>query len=491
MGQEIELKLSIQTDATVALKAHPLLAGLDSRSQYLENRYYDTADQRLTAAGAALRLRKSGDQWIQTLKTRGSNVGGLHQRDEWEVERADDTLDLSVLPTDHLPAKLTEAELKPLFATHFHRHRWMVSHQGAEIEVVLDEGKILTETQQQTISEVELELKSGELPALLDLALNFTRSVPLVPSDLSKAERGYRLLDGNASLNVPLPAIVAQQSMESAFCALVGYELERLQSHWDLFWISQQWRHLQSLLVTLGNIQTEMEWFEDILPTEHSQRFTAWVVWLEEAIRPLVSWWPACFALSRDARSEPENIAVSLQQAKAMRALNGIEALARNPRFGHTLMSMTSWLHTRAWRAEQESCHRRASEEAVSDGLDRSLSSAWQAFNPDQFAGSASHALTQYPAVHRLLMLCQYFNSLYGEQLNHYQEELQALEENLSRLSAIDVVGRLREWLDELPMEQQASVYSWTRSKPVLLRDIKQLAGRLFDSRDVVASARA
>lgn len=485
MGQEIELKLSIQADATAALKAHPLLAGVDSQSHYLENRYFDTPDQKLTAAGAALRLRKVADRWIQTLKTRGSNVGGLHQRDEWEDERDNDTLDLSVLPAEQLPAQLKSTDLQPLFATHFNRHRWLVAHQGAEIEVVLDEGNILTDTQQQAISEVELELKQGELPALLDFALKLTETVPLVPSDLSKAERGYRLLDGNASLNVPLPAIVAQQSMESAFCALMGYELERLQSHWDLFWISQQWRHLQALLGTLGNIQTELEWFADILPSEHRRRFTAWVLWLEETIRPLVSWWPACFALSQDARSEPENIAVSLQQAKAIRALNGIESLARNPRFGHTLMSMTGWLHTRAWRSEQTEEHRRAGEEAVSDGLDRSLSSAWQAFNPEQFAGSASHALTQYPAVHRLLMLCQYFNSLYGEQLNHYQEELQALEDNLSKLSAIDVVSRLREWLDELPMEQQASVYSWTRSKPVLLRDIKQLAGRLFESREV------
>lgn len=490
MGQEIELKLSIQADATAAFKAHPILMGTDSRSQYLENRYYDTPDQRLTAAGAALRLRKTEAGWVQTLKTRGSNIGGLHQRDEWEHDRSDDSLELSLLPADQLPAGLDEAELQPLFATHFNRHRWMVSHQGAEIEVVLDEGNILTDAQRQPISEVELELKSGELSALLDLALVFTEAVPLVPSDLSKAERGYRLLDGDASLDVPLPDIVAQQSMESAFCALMGYELERLQSHWELFWISQQWRHLQALLVTLGNIQTELEWFDGILPQEHSRRFNAWVTWLEETIRPLVSWWPACFALSQDARSEPESIAVSLQQAKAMRALDGIEALARNPRFGHTLMSMTCWLHLRAWRPDQQTHHRQAGEEAVSDGLDRSLSSAWQAFNPDHFAGSASHALTQYPAVHRLLMLCQYFNTLYGNQLNHYQAELQALEDNLSKLSAMDVVSRLREWLDELPMEQQASVYSWTRSKPVLLRDIKQLAGRLFESREVAAPAR-
>ena len=239
-------------------------------------------------------------------------------------------------------------------------------------------------------------------------------------------------------------------------------------------------------LVTLGNMQPDFEWFSDILPTRHRLQVKAWVGWLEGAIRPLVSWWPACFALSQDARSEPENIAVSLQQAKAIRALEGIEDLASNADFGHTLMSMTQWLHLRSWRDDQTEEHKCASEVAVSDGLDRSLSTAWQAFNPDQFAGSTSHALAQYPAVHRLLMLCQYFNTLYSEDLDHYQAELQALEDNLSKLSAMDVVSRLHEWLNDLPLEQQASVYSWTRSQPVLLRDIKQLAGRLFDSRDAV-----
>jgi triphosphatase len=486
MGQEIELKLSIRPSAVEAFRSHPLLSSLSSQSDTLENQYYDTPDHRLTCAGAALRLRFQGEQCVQTLKSRGSNVGGLHQRDEWEVERPDGRLNLAQLPDGALPAGISEQQLVPLFITRFNRHRWMVHHRGAEIEVVLDEGRVATGTNHQSLSEVELELKSGELPALLSLAHDLTRTIAMVPSDISKAERGYRLLRPEEPVNLPLPAIIAQQSMESAFCALFGYELERLQRQWDVFWMTQQWSHVQAMLVTLGNMQTELEWFSDILPSRQNIQVKAWVSWLEGAIRPLVSWWPACFALSQDARSEPETIAVSLQQAKAIRALEGIEALAANADFGHTLLSMTQWLHLRSWREDQTDEHKCASEVAVSEGLDRSLSTAWQAFSPDQFAGSTSHALAQYPAVHRLLMLCQYFNTLYSEDLDHYQAELQALEDNLSKLSAMDVVSRLHEWLNDLPLEQQASVYSWTRSQPVLLRDIKQLAGRLFESRDAV-----
>lgn len=483
MGQEIELKLSIQQAAIDAFISHPLLSGVSRTEEQLENQYFDTTDQQLTQAGVALRLRRTANGWVQTLKTRGTNVGGLHQRNEWEMPVAPGELDLALFPEGVLPATVNQYELKTMFTTHFNRQRWLLEYQSSEVEVVLDVGEIRSGEAVETISEVELELKAGELTALLDLACQLTKQIPMMPSDLSKAERGYRLTNNTATSDIPLPHIVAQQSMESAFCALLGYELERLQRQWALFWSSQQWRHMQALLVTLGNMRTELEWFEGLLPEGHQSQVVAWVEWLDEAIRPLVSWWPACFALSQDALDEPENLAVSLQQAKAIKALVGVEALASNPRLGYTLMSMTRWLHLRAWREDQNESHRMASEEAVSDGLDRSLSNAWQAFRPDQFAGSTSHALEQFPAVHRLLMLCQYFSSLYGDQLEHYRDQLEALEDNLSRLSAMDIVSRLRDWLNDLPTEQQASVYSWTRSKTILLRDLKQLAGRLSEQR--------
>ncbi|MEX2320341.1 MAG: CYTH domain-containing protein, partial [Saccharospirillum sp.] len=142
MGQEIELKLSIRPTAVEAFRSHPVLSSLPSQSCTLENQYYDTPEQHLTQAGTALRLRFQEGHCVQTLKTRGSNIGGLHQRDEWEVERPDGQLDLSEFPAGVLPGEVTANQLVPLFTTGFNRHRWLVQHQGAEIEVVLDEGQV-------------------------------------------------------------------------------------------------------------------------------------------------------------------------------------------------------------------------------------------------------------------------------------------------------------------------------------------------------------
>lgn len=189
MGQEIELKLSIRPSAVEAFRSHPVLSSLPSQSSALENQYYDTPDQQLTQSGTALRLRFQGGHCVQTLKTRGSNVGGLHQRDEWEVERPDGQLDLSEFPAGVLPEGVA-SRLTQLFSTRFNRHRWLVQHQGADIEVVLDEGEVSAGADSQAISEVELELKSGGLAALLSLAHELTRSIPLVPSDISRPSVG-------------------------------------------------------------------------------------------------------------------------------------------------------------------------------------------------------------------------------------------------------------------------------------------------------------
>ena len=58
------------------------VATASARSTRLQAVYADTAQQHLAAAGLALRLRKEGRAWVQTLKGRGD---GLATRLEHEV----------------------------------------------------------------------------------------------------------------------------------------------------------------------------------------------------------------------------------------------------------------------------------------------------------------------------------------------------------------------------------------------------------------------
>lgn len=484
MSQEIELKLTIASDAVSAFTQLSMLSGIVSDQSELENTYFDTVDHQLTEVGSALRLRKTGDGYVQTLKNKGRNVGGLHQREEWEYSVSTAALDLTMFPAEALPEGLVQHSVQPIFTTHFLRQRWNVHYGQSAVELVLDQGRVATEQNEDEISELELELKSGNLEDLLSLALTISEHVAVVPSDISKAERGYRMIENRTDVSVDLPDIVPQQSMESAFCALFGYELEKVQRHWQVYWSTGEWRHLNQVVVILGNMETQVDWFHALLPDASIELVKQKIHWLREALMPILSWWPACFELSQHALEATENIAVSLQQSKAKKALNALTVLQGNPQFGHSLLMLTAWLHRRDWRKEQTLEQRRVAEMAVIDGLDEQLNKALNAVQNARFSGSVSIALEQSPAVHRLLMLCRYFDHLYGKELGALRAPLEALELNLSKLSAMEVVARLKDWLNDLPFEQQASVHSWARSRPILLRDIKQLAMRLVNRKE-------
>lgn len=202
MATETELKLQLRAADVGALRMHPLLtAGTASGPSTLLNTYYDTADQDLARAKVALRLRRQGDCIIQTLKTRGQSVNGLHQRGEWEWVLPRPVLDTELLNGDIWPESLPPAsqlQLVPVFTTDFGRETWQVRYQGADVEVALDLGQIRCPCPQggalqDEILELELELKSGEAPALLALADELGDSIALQPFDLSKAQRGYQL----------------------------------------------------------------------------------------------------------------------------------------------------------------------------------------------------------------------------------------------------------------------------------------------------------
>lgn len=211
MATEIELKLRFDPQDTA-----PLINTLNALADYqgrasLRNHYYDTPAAELSAAGCALRIRQKGESWEQTLKTKGKSMAGLQQRGEWNWPLTADQLDTSLFAeTDvqrHWPGHVDPKRLLPLFGTHFERSVWIWQQQGNRIEVVIDQGQVTTgmadgtveregnvgSNRQQPLCEIELELQQGTPDSLWQLAQQLTETVPLWISDISKAERGYRL----------------------------------------------------------------------------------------------------------------------------------------------------------------------------------------------------------------------------------------------------------------------------------------------------------
>jgi triphosphatase len=202
MSTEIELKLLIDPKDARPLLRHPLITAFTRQkfsSQRLLSIYYDTADCLLHKQRIALRLRRVGRHWIQTVKTKGRVVAGLHERPEWECETTKDTFVFHAI-ADPILRKLfadthLQHALQPVFVTEFSRTRRMLGlPSGDVVECSLDRGEIRAGEDRLPICEVELELKSGNPMRLSDLALQLQKTFSLKEENVSKAERGYRLV---------------------------------------------------------------------------------------------------------------------------------------------------------------------------------------------------------------------------------------------------------------------------------------------------------
>lgn len=200
MGQEIELKLVFKQ----ALALEDVVAGLrkilpvpELDRLPLRNIYFDTEDWRLNQARIALRIRGRNGQFIQTLKTKGAAVDGLHQRIEWDWPVACPELDLDVLRQhEQWPSTIDSSLLRPVFETNFMRHAAEVEFMSSRIELAIDIGEIIAGDRRVVLQELELELRSGEISDVLELGRKLKQCLPLESSDISKAEQGYRLADG-------------------------------------------------------------------------------------------------------------------------------------------------------------------------------------------------------------------------------------------------------------------------------------------------------
>jgi inorganic triphosphatase YgiF len=234
--QEVELKLALPPEQAAAYVKRMARRRSVPVQQDLVTRYFDTPDFALSAQGVALRVRRVGRRWMQTLKTEGERQGGLSRRAEYEMPVAGDAPDWTRFPPEALawvPEALRDA-LVPVFETRFHRTAWQLKGKGgAAIEVALDVGEVRAGEASQPICEIELELKAGQPDALFELALTWADVFECLPFDISKAERGVRLAQGAA--DAPLKSAAMQldggMSVEDGFAAIVQACLAQFQSN--------------------------------------------------------------------------------------------------------------------------------------------------------------------------------------------------------------------------------------------------------------------
>ncbi len=201
-GREVELKLTLNANeaARIARLSRLRNARLGrAKAEHIYSVYYDTPDRALHREGLSLRLRHSGAGRLQTVKTESRQNGLAADRAEDEVRLNGSGPDVQHIANPELRARVAaiaqDAELCPMFETKILRLTRMVRTEGGDvIELALDQGEVQAQDRSETITELELELKSGDPAALYHVARELGGDDGFHVQKLSKSDRGYALL---------------------------------------------------------------------------------------------------------------------------------------------------------------------------------------------------------------------------------------------------------------------------------------------------------
>ncbi len=242
---EVELKFLLDERAETALRASPALKrlgkGRQSRKKLLSI-YFDTGGEDLRKAGIALRLRKVGQAWVQTVKRGGGQGGsGLFSLQEEEAKAPAGRLDLDLVRDEALRAAVEEArggaDLLPVFETRIDRTTRILKTELGEAELALDVGVVAAGDAEVAFREAELELKSGAPAVLYDIARELFSDIPVRFSERSKAARGYAAAAGAPALPPEGPvkagevALDGGQTAEAAAVAVMRACLSQIDAN--------------------------------------------------------------------------------------------------------------------------------------------------------------------------------------------------------------------------------------------------------------------
>jgi inorganic triphosphatase YgiF len=319
---EIELKLALDRAAVrraADLARHPAVMAVRrgrARTSRVTSTYFDTPDFALEHAGIALRVRRDGARWLQTVKgpPLASEGGALHAHDEHEWPLARPSLDparFAQTPWHRVFSKVQkQGKLSPLFATDIVRRTLALEFaEGTTATLAIDVGAIRTKRppgRRASIAEIEIEIADGNPEPAYRLALALLDDWPLSIATATKASRGYALVRGDpeggkapiraeaVEFAPDAPADEALRAVAQGCLRHIGANATGLVTSADPEWVHQMrigTRRLRSCLALLESIYgksrvaplvKEVRWLAAILGEARD-----WDVLAEETLSPL------------------------------------------------------------------------------------------------------------------------------------------------------------------------------------------------------------
>ena len=473
MSQEIEIKLSVPEEHALrlweVLAHHPHDKPVTQR---LFSAYYDTPERALKAAGAALRLRREGGRWIQTVKSAGHVAGGLHQRAEHEVELAAQLPSFPAIAEagfrDLVADRRLREALTVAFTTEFNRASTLFRPAAGEVvEVSFDRGVIAAGDRREPICEIELELKSGPPRSLFDLALEIAAALPVRLDNRSKAERGYALAANlkPAPVRAAPAALTAQMTVQEAFVALASQCLAHIQANEDGLLQGRDPEYLHQARVGLRRLRSVFRVFgapvagEPFAPLLEQLKALGqtlgiardWDVFVNEILMHAV----------REVTDHP-GIADLRKRARAARrrADQAARAAVAAPAYTGMLLRLSATLNAGSWRGHSAHAAAALPQFAAAAMARQHSRVVKRGRGIEKLAFGDLHRLRI--AVKRLRYSAEFFLPLAPKKARNYVRALSELQDLLGRFNDNALTWRLLDTLgaeDSSPAYQQAIGY--------------------------------
>jgi triphosphatase len=363
MSTEVELKLAASPADLPELRRAlvemaPASAGSDSR---LVSTYYDTPDLALKRRGLSLRVREQGGRFIQTVKGGDPGGGDLLTRGEWEDELDKSCPDPHAAQSgEHLPDGIA-GDLQPLFATDVTRTTLAIEPAPqTRIEAAIDQGEIRAADGDATepISEIELELKSGDAAALYDVALQLLDVASIRIEPRSKSERGYQLgEEGKAAPPIVHAEPVALDPTMTVEAALqeIGRACLAHLLHNEAAALAREPEGVHQMRVAVRRIRSAISAFKNLLPAADRRRVSGELAWLVDILgraRNLDVFVTDLLQPARAARSHEvgiDDLAVALNREREA-AYERVERSILSERHAAGMLRLSHWFEARGWR---------------------------------------------------------------------------------------------------------------------------------------------
>jgi triphosphatase len=374
VGTEVELKLAVSPDALRKAMALPWLrkmAGDTLKREHLTSVYFDTPKLTLRDHAVTLRVRRVGDQRLQTIK---ATSGALVTRDEWEHRIEGDRPQLELAGRTALAPVLSgkvKHRLEPVFETDVDRFTMRLRTGSSELELAFDHGHINTADDHADISEVEIEVKHGDRRDATMLARRLARSVPVTYQPLAKSDRGYAVLEG--ALNGPGFArsivIPAAGTAEDAL-VIVGFECLRHLAANQAAVRRGDAEGIHQMRVGLRRLRAALSLFKELIQGSELRKLKGELVWLTEQLGPARDYdvlMSKTLGSLRSSHQDEEEFAALEKHLEHHRkaGLATAKAAVESQRYRRLLLECALWLFDGDWRNDADALETTLREQPI------------------------------------------------------------------------------------------------------------------------------